>query len=240
MNLKARLGDIDSGIHNCVLGGHSFNRVLTHPYIYELTGLAAALATVRAWSTGRARLRLGYGLANGRPRVARAHARRRHPLAQRCRPDSLACARKTNDQTERAGQARKQILSVGGIASSRRPRRSSVRCPTPARCARLRGTAHGGAFPETSAQEQRYEERVSQNHFRPTYKGCEQRATLGNLGHRSPSTSKRLRRLLVFLIPHVALIPLNVVLAEQCPQFILKVNGTTPSELRRTRGPYPG
>ena len=54
--------------------------------------------------------------------------------------------------------------------------------------------------------------------------GCEQRATLGNLGHRSPSTSKRLRRLLVLLIPHVALIPLDVVLAEQCPQFILKAH----------------
>src|SRR5436309_14231232 len=54
--------------------------------------------------------------------------------------------------------------------------------------------------------------------------GCEQRATLGKLGQHSLSTSKRLRRLLVCLIPYVALIPFDVVLAEQCPQFILKAH----------------
>src|SRR5262245_25198177 len=69
MNLQIGLGNINTGINNRALGGHSFVRVLTHPYIYELTVPTAALATVRAWSTGRARLWLGYGLAKDRPRL---------------------------------------------------------------------------------------------------------------------------------------------------------------------------
>src|ERR1019366_3372641 len=79
MKLQGSFGHIDTGIDDCDLGLHSFDRVLTHPYLYELTVRAAALATVRVWSTGRARLWLGYGLAKSRPRVARARARRRSP-----------------------------------------------------------------------------------------------------------------------------------------------------------------
>jgi hypothetical protein len=64
MKLQGGFGDIDTGIDDCVVGLHSFDRVLTQPYLYELTVLmTAAPATVRVWSTGRARLWLGYGLA---------------------------------------------------------------------------------------------------------------------------------------------------------------------------------
>ena len=62
MKLQGSFGDIDSGIDSGILGLHSFDRVRTQPYVYELTVLAAALATVRVWSTGRARLWLGFGL----------------------------------------------------------------------------------------------------------------------------------------------------------------------------------
>src|ERR1039458_8386510 len=106
MKLQGGFGDIDTGIDDCVVGLHSFDRVLTHPYLYELTGLAAAPATVRVWSTGRARLWLGYGLAQGRPRVARARARRRPPFAQGHRPHVLADARKARDRKERSNQMR--------------------------------------------------------------------------------------------------------------------------------------
>src|ERR1039458_69726 len=68
MKLQGRFGDIDTGIDDCVVGLHSFDRVLTHPYLYELTVLAAAPATVRVWSTGRARRLLGGGGAPRRPR----------------------------------------------------------------------------------------------------------------------------------------------------------------------------
>jgi hypothetical protein len=77
VQLKGGLGDVDSGIDSVVIGLHIFDRVLTHPYLYELAVVAAALATVRVWSTGRARLWLGFGLTQRRPRVARARARHR-------------------------------------------------------------------------------------------------------------------------------------------------------------------
>jgi hypothetical protein len=62
VNLKGSFGDIHSGIDNRVFGLHSFDRVRTQPYLYELAVVAAAPATVRVWSTGRARLWLGFGL----------------------------------------------------------------------------------------------------------------------------------------------------------------------------------
>ncbi len=62
VKLKGSFGDIHSGIDNCVFGLHSFDRVRTQPYLYELAVVAAAPATVRVWSTGRARLWLGFGL----------------------------------------------------------------------------------------------------------------------------------------------------------------------------------
>jgi len=99
--------------------------------------VAAALATVRVWSTGRARLWLGFGLAKSRPRVARARARRQAPFAQECWPHVLACARKTNGR-------RKQNNNRGTKAEPRlrgwRRRirgRCSLLCPAPARYARL-------------------------------------------------------------------------------------------------------
>jgi hypothetical protein len=55
------------------------DHVLTHPYEYELWAEADALATVRVLSTGRVRLKLGYGLVKNRPRVERARTRHRCP-----------------------------------------------------------------------------------------------------------------------------------------------------------------
>jgi len=98
MKLQGSFGDIDTGIDDCGVGLHSFDRVLTHPYLYELTVLAAAPATVRVWSTGRARLWLGYGLAQGRPRVARARARRDRPCARA--PASCSCLCKKSKRSK--------------------------------------------------------------------------------------------------------------------------------------------
>jgi hypothetical protein len=38
MNLQGGFGDIDSGIDNYIFGLHNFDRVRTHPYVYELAG----------------------------------------------------------------------------------------------------------------------------------------------------------------------------------------------------------
>ena len=52
MKLQGRLGDIDTGLDDCILILHTFDHVLTQPYLYELTGWAAAPATVRVRSIG--------------------------------------------------------------------------------------------------------------------------------------------------------------------------------------------
>src|ERR1017187_6540966 len=186
MKLQGRFGDIDTGIDDCVVGLHSFDRVLTHPYLYELTVLAAAPATVRVWSTGRARLWLGYGLTQGRPRVARARARRRLPFAQGQRPHFLAGARKARDRKERSNQMR---ASPQRTSRSRFACSFSLRGSTSARYARLRGTAQREALLCRSGPQGRLEpERTARNHIqrtqKKTYKGCELRATLGDLGQK--------------------------------------------------------
>src|ERR1017187_2210936 len=135
MKLQGRFGDIDTGMDDCVVGLHSFDRVLTHPYLYELTGLAAALATVRVWSTGRARLWLGYGLAQGRPRVARARARRLRPFAQGRRPQFLACARRSRDRKKCSNQMRAK--------PGRAPRLPRTRC---AKCLSHSGSLRSPAW----------------------------------------------------------------------------------------------
>ena len=135
MKLEGRFGDIHAGIDDYVFGLHSFDHVLTHPYLYELTVLAAALATVRVWSTGRARLWLGYGLAQGRPRVARARARRRPPFAQGRRPHVLACARKAKDRKERSNPMKAKPQRQPGLAERRFP--TASRCAVPLRLATL-------------------------------------------------------------------------------------------------------
>ena len=150
MNLKGRFGNIHSGINSGVLGLPTFDRVLTHPYRYELAVITAALATVRAWSTGRARLWLGYGLAEGHPRVARARARQRRPFAQKGRPHFLACATKTKSQMKRSNSARIEVERSGGLGAAPFRRNFFVCCSTPARYARLRGTAHEEATPGRS------------------------------------------------------------------------------------------
>ena len=180
MKLEGCLGDIHPCIDDCVFGLHSVINVLTHPYLYELTGLAAALATVRVWSIGHARLWLGYGLARGRPRVARARARRRSPFAQGCRPHVLACARKARDRKERSNQMRAKPQQASSSAETRLACRFSLRCSTPARYARLRGTAQREALPRDRGVEERPEHvRVPEYHIQMTYKGCAPRATLG-------------------------------------------------------------
>ena len=160
-----------------------FDRVLTHPYIYELTVLAAAPATVRVWSTGRARLWLGCGLIKGRPRVARARARRRSPFAQGRRPHVLACARKARDRKERSNQMRVKPQRATSLPERRVPGSFSLRCSTPARYARRSGTAQREALPCPCGTEGRSEhESTPRNHIQRTYKGCEPRATLGKAG----------------------------------------------------------
>ncbi len=146
MKLQGGFGDIDSGIGNGIFGFHSFDRVLTHSYIYELTAVAAALATVRVWTTGRARLWLGYGLAKGRPRVARARARRRAPFAQGRWPHFLAWARKARNRNDCTNQVRTRVERRSRFGNHHRPGRCLRRCSTPARCARLRGAAPQAAL----------------------------------------------------------------------------------------------
>src|ERR1039458_1865996 len=171
MKLQGGFGDIHAGVDDWGFGFHSCDRVLTHPYLYELTGLAAALATVRVWSTGRARLWLGYGLAQGRPRVARARARRRSPFAQGRRPHVLACARKARDRKERSNQ-----MTASPQRGPRAPGRRfagsfSLRGSTPARYARLRGTAQREALPCRYGMARKPEsEGTARNHIQRTYK----------------------------------------------------------------------
>ena len=146
--------------------------------------MAAAPATVRVWSTGRARLWLGYGLTRGRPRVARARARRRLPLAQGQRPHFLAGARKARDRKERSNQMRASPQRAPRSPATRFACRFSLRCSTSARYARLRGTAQREALLCRYGTEGRLEpERTARNHIqrtqKRTYKGCEPRATLG-------------------------------------------------------------
>src|SRR5438034_11156824 len=62
--------------------------------------LFGAQATVRVWSTGHARFRLGYGLTKGHPRVERTRARHRPSFAKEGRPHVLAPARKAKRQRE--------------------------------------------------------------------------------------------------------------------------------------------
>src|ERR1039457_5059313 len=182
MKLQGGFGDIDTGIDDCVVGLHSFDRVLTHPYLYELTGLAAAPATVRVWSTGRARLWLGYGLAQSRPRVARARARRRSPFAQGRRPHVLACARKARDRKERSNQMTASPQRAPRAPGRRFAGSFSLRGSTPARYARLRGTAQREALPCRYGRARKPEsEGTARNHIKRTYKGCEGLATLGSM-----------------------------------------------------------
>src|ERR1017187_5001221 len=182
MKLQGGFGDIDTGIDDCVVGLHSFDRVLTHPYLYELTGLAAAPATVRVWSTGRARLWLGYGLAQGRPRVARARARRRSPFAQGRRPHVLACARKARDRKERSNQMTASPQRAPRAPGRRFAGSFSLRGSTPARYARLGGTAQREALPCRYGRARKPEsEGTARNHIKRTYKGCEGLATLGSM-----------------------------------------------------------
>jgi hypothetical protein len=155
--------------------------------------MTAALATVRVWSTGRARLSLGYGLAQGRPRVARARARRRSPFAQGRRPQVLACARKARDRKERSKQMGAKPQRAPIWPEMHFACRFSLRGSTPARYARLRGTAQREALPCPCGTEGRSEsERTPRNHIQRTYKGCEPRATLGKWV-RPPSTPTGLR-----------------------------------------------
>src|ERR1035437_4968933 len=183
MKLQGRFGDIDTGIDDCIVGLHSFDRVLTQPYLYELAGWAAAPATVRVWSTGRARLWLGYGLAQGRPRVARARARRRSPFAQGRRPHLLACARKARDPKECSKRMRAKPQRTQNWQEMRIAWRFSLRFSTPARYARLRGKAQREALSCPCGTEGRSErERTPRNHIQRTYKGCRVgEATLGHL-----------------------------------------------------------
>jgi len=174
-------------------------------YLYELTGLAAALATVRVWSTGRARLWLGYGLATGRPRVARARARRRSPFAQRRRPHLLACARKARARKERSNQIRVKPGRAPELPEAHFACRFSRRGSTPARYARLRGTAPRGALQRRGTEGRTEHERTPRNHVQSTYKGCEGRATLGRP---PPQTQPTLPR--VAPAPGPALLPPSV------------------------------
>src|ERR1017187_8609158 len=179
MKLQGRFGDIDTGIDDCVVGLHSFDRVLTHPYLYELTVLAAAPATVRVWSTGRGRLLLGYGLGQSGPRVARALGRRRPPFAQGHRPNVLADARKARDRKERSNQMRARPQWAPRLLGRRFHGSFSLRYSTPARYARLRGIAQREALPRRCATEGiSKHESAPRNHIQRTYKGCEARATL--------------------------------------------------------------
>src|SRR5712691_149141 len=143
MQLQARFGHIHSGIDSNRYGLHSYDRVRTHPYVYELTVEADALATVRVWSTGRARFRLGYGLTKGHPRVERTRARHRPSVAKESRPHFLACARRAKSRRPCSNQSEvgSPLVLRGGHF-----KRSSLACrSTTARCARLRRTAGQGA-----------------------------------------------------------------------------------------------
>jgi len=104
IQLKGGFGYVDSSIDSIVLGLHIFDRGLTHPYLYELAVLAAALATVRVWSTGCAQLWLGFGLTQRRPRVARACAHHQRSW-QRAPVSFLALARRQESQRQHRNQA---------------------------------------------------------------------------------------------------------------------------------------
>ena len=108
MHLERRLGDIHADINRSGIWFYVFHsrewsvagqRDRTQPYAYELAAGAAAQATVRVWSTGSARLMLGYGQAGGRPRVERARAPRRDPL--RRDPSFCTLPEQGNQKTRR-------------------------------------------------------------------------------------------------------------------------------------------
>jgi hypothetical protein len=86
MDLKSCFGDIHSNIDGDGILIHSRDLLvagkcdLTQPYACELVAGATVQATVRVWSTGSARLELGYGLATHRPRAERTRAHRRRPI----------------------------------------------------------------------------------------------------------------------------------------------------------------
>src|SRR2546430_1362779 len=99
MDLKRGFSDVDSDIDGLVIGFHIIGRVLTHPYKYERSAEADALAAVRVWSTGHARFWLGCGLIReDRPRAKRTRAHHRRPL-RRGSGLFLAEARKHKSQT---------------------------------------------------------------------------------------------------------------------------------------------
>ena len=82
IQLEGGFGDVDSDMDRSGLCFHIMANVLTHPYEYELSAWAGALATVRVWSKGPGRFLLGIGLAKSRPRVARTHPGHRRPLIE--------------------------------------------------------------------------------------------------------------------------------------------------------------
>ncbi len=177
MQLQARFSHIYSGIDSNRYGLHSGDRVRTHPYVYELTVVADALATVRVWSTGRARFRLGYGLTKGHPRVERTRARHRPSVAKEGRPHFLAGARRAKSRRPCSNQA--EVGRPLGLRSGH-SKHSSLACrSTTARYARLRGTAGQGAPPRRGKGEMINHGRSQRIHIQTTCKGCEQRATLG-------------------------------------------------------------
>ena len=71
MHLESGFGDIHSNIDRSGSFYHSRDQLvagkgdLTQPYACELAAGAAAQATVRVWSTGSARLKLGTNLNGG-------------------------------------------------------------------------------------------------------------------------------------------------------------------------------
>jgi len=111
VNLESCFGHIHSDIDGSRGFYHSRDRLvagkrdLTQPYACELAAGAAAQATVRVWSTGSARLKLGYGLATHRPRVERARAHRRCSLR---RGTGLSTLPKQGKQKKRENTAIKQ------------------------------------------------------------------------------------------------------------------------------------
>jgi len=114
MHLERRLGDVHADINGSGIFSHGVHsrdalvagkRDHTQPYACELVAGAAAQATVRVWSTGSARLMLGFGLASGHPRVERARAPRRGPLR---RDPGFSTLPRQGKQKKRADTAIKQ------------------------------------------------------------------------------------------------------------------------------------
>src|SRR5258706_15891470 len=147
MELQAGFGDIHSGIDSNSYGLHNFDRVRTHPYLYELPVVAGALATVRVWSTGRARFWLGYGLTKGHPRVERTRARHRPSVAKEGRPHVLAPARRAKRPREHSNRIEAEAGRALALSGGRSDH-SFLAChsATP-RCALRSATARQGAPP---------------------------------------------------------------------------------------------